>query len=414
MQFRTQFINRRRYEIGSHVLMVICFVASANAQTTLTKAVGTVKSIRGNSLVLVVDSGGEMAVTFSDSARIVRAKPGQSDLKTATPIQISDIQIGDRVATRGQVTEGNSLAASVAIVMTQGDVAERRQQEREEWRRGIGGIVKEVNPGTETLTLANALLASGKPIVVHVAKDTALLRYAADSVRFDDAKPGTFDQIKPGDQLRARGTKNADGNEFTAAAIVSGRFRDIAGTVVSTDAANKTITVNDMTVKQPITVKVSGDSQLRKLPQMMAMALAMRLKGGAPGGGEAGPVAPGNGTLRPGSSGGGGPGVPPGNVNRREGQAGPGPNGRAGAGPPDFQQMLSRMPPVSLGDLNKGDAVMLVATQGNAESSPTAITLLAGVEPILSAAPAGTRASTILSPWNLGEPSAVQDASAPQ
>jgi len=45
---------------------------------------------------------------------------------------------------------------------------------------------------------------------------------------------------------------------------------------------------------------------------------------------------------------------------------------------------------------------MLVATEGTANNGPTAITVLAGVEPILTAAPAGTSASTLLSPWNLG------------
>ena len=66
--------------------------------------------------------------------------------------------------------------------------------------------------------------------------------------------------------------------------------------------------------------------------------------------------------------------------------------------------MLARMPAVSISELNKGDAVMLVATQGSAGSGPTAITLLAGVEPILTAAPAGMNAAaTVLSPWNLGQ-----------
>jgi hypothetical protein len=66
--------------------------------------------------------------------------------------------------------------------------------------------------------------------------------------------------------------------------------------------------------------------------------------------------------------------------------------------------MLSRMPAVSLSELNKGDAVMLVATEGTAGSGPTAITLLAGVEPILTAAPPGMNAAaTVLSPWNLGQ-----------
>lgn len=419
MPSRRQFIEGCRYRrlyVYLCLFAALFFAVPAKAQTTSTKAVGTVKSISGNSLVLAADSGSEMNVTFTDSARILRAKPGETDLKSATPIHVSDIQVGDRVATRGQLGEGNSLIASSAIVMTHSDLAERQQQEREEWRRGVGGIVKEVNPAAETLTIANSLIASGKPIVVHVSKETTLLRYAPDSVKFDDAKPGTLDQIKPGDQLRARGTKNADGTEFTASAMVSGRFRDIAGTVVSTDATNKTITINDLTTKQPVVVKVSDDSQLRKLPQMVAMGIAMRLKGGSPGAPGESPAVRSEGpqgmSVRRGFEDSGGPKVSPPDANTRDNPGGQGRNLRPGGGPPEFQQMLNRMPPVSLSDLSKGDAVMLVATQGSAGSGPTAITLLSGVESILSAAPAGARASTILSPWNLGEPAGAQDASA--
>jgi hypothetical protein len=69
----------------------------------------------------------------------------------------------------------------------------------------------------------------------------------------------------------------------------------------------------------------------------------------------------------------------------------------------DLQQMLSRMPAASIADLQKGDAVMLVGTEGGS-NTVTAITLLAGVEPILQGSPNG--ASSILSPWSLsGAPS---------
>ena len=64
--------------------------------------------------------------------------------------------------------------------------------------------------------------------------------------------------------------------------------------------------------------------------------------------------------------------------------------------------MLSRLPAVTLADLHKGDAVMIVATEGSGTSSPTAITLLSGVEPILTVSPNSGRAATLLSPWNLG------------
>jgi hypothetical protein len=72
--------------------------------------------------------------------------------------------------------------------------------------------------------------------------------------------------------------------------------------------------------------------------------------------------------------------------------------------------MLNRMPVVKLTDLNKGDTVMIVATEGTASTDPTIITLLTGVDAILSASPAG-RAASILSPWNLG--SSGMDAGTP-
>ena len=69
-------------------------------------------------------------------------------------------------------------------------------------------------------------------------------------------------------------------------------------------------------------------------------------------------------------------------------------------GAPDFQQILNRMPPVTLTDLHKGDAVLIVATEGSAAGA-TAITLLSGVEPILQAAPSASQVM-MLTPWNLG------------
>ena len=72
---------------------------------------------------------------------------------------------------------------------------------------------------------------------------------------------------------------------------------------------------------------------------------------------------------------------------------------RAGAGGQggDLQQAIARMPASNLTDLQKGDAVMIVATSNNADSV-VAITLLSGVEPILQASPSG---QSILTPWSM-------------
>ena len=63
------------------------------------------------------------------------------------------------------------------------------------------------------------------------------------------------------------------------------------------------------------------------------------------------------------------------------------------------------MPAAKLTDLQKGDAVMIVSTQGNGTEEPTAITMLAGVEAFLTASPSATQAM-MLSPWSLSSSSA--------
>lgn len=411
-----------RRAVSLAIAGILLVVSAASAQAPVAKAVGTVKAVSATSVVLTTDSGAEQTVTFADAARIVRAVPGQTDLKTATPIAISDIQVGDRVFARGQSGDGNAVVAVSVIVMKQSDLAAKQQQERDEWRKGIGGIVKQVDAAANTITINNAMIAAGKPITIYLSPQTVIRRYAPDSVKFDDAKPGTLDQIKPGNQLRARGSKNDDGTEFTAQGIITGAFRDIAGTVVSTDAANNTVTITDLATKKPVTVKVTADSLVRKLPPFVAMGIAMRMKGISPGAMGGGAPGQGGGALGGGGQYGRGagntagspaaggsaptaaPAGAPGNgaPGMGVGQGGPGGGWRgSGGGTPDFQQMLSRMPAAALSDLNKGDAVMVEATEGSAASGPTAITLLSGVEPILTAAPAGMSAASILSPWNL-------------
>jgi len=65
---------------------------------------------------------------------------------------------------------------------------------------------------------------------------------------------------------------------------------------------------------------------------------------------------------------------------------------------------LSWIPSVKLEELQKEDAVMIVAMQGANPGEVTAVTLLGGVEPILTASPDGMSAAALFSGWNLGAP----------
>ena len=373
---------------------------------------GTIKALKGNRLVLTSDAGADVNVEVRESTKIVRVAPGQRDLKDAQPIALADLQVGDRILVRGATLEiGQSLAATSIVAMKKADIADKQSRERDEWQKsGVGGLVNSVDAAASVISVTVPSLREKKTVVVHISPQTALRRYAPGSVKFDDAKPAPLSEIRPGDQLRARGEKSTDGSELAAAEIVSGSFRNISGTVSSLDAVQGTITVHDLATKKAVTVKITSESQLRKLPAAIAQRIAQRLNGtGTPAQNDDGQAttsgaptakAPAPGAGQPSST--GVPGAAEGRI-RESGARGRGLNGGAAGAtdlqhPVDFQQTISRLPASTISDLQKGDAVMLVGT-GSTTDAVTAITLLAGVEPILQGSP--NSASSILSPWSL-------------
>jgi Domain of unknown function (DUF5666) len=365
---------------------------SAQQAAPAPRVLGTVQSINGKSLTVLSDAGVVSAVSIEDATKLLQIEPGKTDLKEATPLALSDLQPGDRVLVRGLMADdGKTLRAASLIAMKKAAISEKQNKERAEWQHGVAGLVKFVDPAAQTVVLTTNGLSSHPEIVLQLSKDTVLRRYAPDSTRFDAAKPAPLSAVQTGDQLRARGSRSADGGSFDAAEIVSGTFRNIAGTVSSIDAGSNSVVVQDLATKSAITLKIAAESQMRKLPAQFAERLAARLKGQSP---EA-PAAQGGAAVAPGQ--------------RQQAQpsdqsAASGTGNRASGG--DFQQMLARMPAATLVDLQKGDAVMVVSTQGTDKDAPVVVTLLAGVEAILRASPKGGQ-DMILSPWTLGggEPS---------
>jgi len=383
--------------LGSAVMGGIASAQQSPAAPSVTvKQIGTVKSIAEKTLVVKTDSGPEVSVQVQDSTRIVRIAPGQTSLKDATPIEFSELQVGDRVLARGTAgDDAQSVVAALVVVMKQTDVAQKQEHEQEDWqKRGVGGIITAIDPAGKTITVS---IMPGNNINIKTSNDTRYLRYAPDSIKFNDARPGSFDDIKTGDQLRARGTRSTDGKEFAADEIISGSFRNIAGTIISIDPTKNSLSVMDVFKKKPVTVNFTADSQLRKVPMPLAQRMAMVLKGGAAAGASSRPASAQTADAKTGASAAATPGNVPAGGPRPEGAAGA---GRPG-GSPDVQQFLNRLPAVTLADLQKGDAVMIVSTQGAETSAVKAITLLSGVEPILTASPAGSATAAVLSAWNM-------------
>ena len=390
MRFRSNWIHLICYSLASISLLAGNELASAQqAATGTVRVVGTVQSISGKSLTVISDSGSPSNVLVEDATKFLQIEPGKIDLKAATPFTFVELQQGDRVLVRGVLADdGKTIHAASLIAVKKAALAEKQAKDRAEWQRGVGGLVKSVDPSASTISVTTNAPAGKKEVVVHFTKDTIFRRYASDSTRFDAAKLAPLADIQAGDQLRARGARSEGTADFNAFEIVSGSFRNIAGTVISSDASNNILVVQDIVSKTPVTLKSNSESQMRKLPPQFAEGLAARLRNQSAGSVQ---------SQTPAQT----PAAQP-SAQPPQQAAAPVQRGAGGA----FQQMIVRMPAATLSDLQKGEAVMVVTTQGNGTDPRTVITLLGGVEPILRSSPKGSQ-DMILSPWSLGggEPS---------
>jgi hypothetical protein len=418
------------------LVFAVALVAQTEApKAQLGRVIGevTAKDSGGKQLTVKSDAGVPYTVTLDEKTLFLRVPPGEKDLKKAAKITSDDVKVGDRVIARGTVAEEQKTVPAVSvIVMTKEDLAQKRQSEQGEWQtRGTSGIVKSVSPDSKEIVIATHTREGVTSLTTIAIGSTAnVRRYAPDSVRFSDAKPSKVSDIQSGDQARVLGQKNSDGTRVEAESLVFGTFRTIAGTVISVDAANNEIKLKDLESKQPITIKINADTNMRKLPPMVATMLARRLNPSFQGGtvNAAGVPSSGNqGGMRPGA---GGPdGAPQGGMRRGgadgapaqsaagglrdasqrsgpgAGSTGPGGPGRSpdrprmgGGGAPNLDAMLERAPAVTLAELQPAEPLILSTTARAGTNVANAITVLSGVEPILRAAPAG---SMNLGSWSL-------------
>lgn len=347
---------------------------------------GTVTKIDAgaNELVMKADGGADVTVTLAPKHALRKVALGEKDLRNAATIEFKDIAVGDRVAARGKESDDQkTIAATLIAVMSSSDVAKKQQDDRADWdKRGVNGIVTAVS--SESVTLNVRTLAGAKSIAVIPDAKAVIRRYTTDSVKFSDAKDSTLTEIKVGDQVRARGDKSDDGAKVKAEEIVSGTFKTIAATVVSIDAAAQQMTVKDLDSKKTMVVKVNADSSMKRLSDPIAQMIARRVHPDAYAGRGGG-----RGDAPEGGGAGAGRGGPP------EGGMRAGGGGRGG----DLQQMLDRQPAVTLAELKVGEPIVISSAVGAATDHIMAITMLAGVEPILRS-PGKPEMS--LGGWNLG------------
>lgn len=332
---------------------------------TALSVMGVVSELKADARQVIVTTaaGNQVTVTLSDRTVFMRIPPGEKTKDKFIRISPTDFGVGDSVFARGRMTEDRtSMPALEFYVMSKGDIAEKRERERDEWRqRGIAGTVSAVNAEAKEITVDARSAEGVKPVVIATTGDTKFRRYAPDSVRFSDAKPSAISELKAGDQLRALGTKSTDGARFSADEIVTGSFQTIGGAIAEVNAEKQEIKINDLQSKQPVTIVVSKDSQLKRLTPELLNALL--------------PPKPGSESKNAPSKGGG-----------------------------DLQEMFDQLPAVTLAELKPGDSILVSSTKGADPARVTAIAVVSGADPLLRNNQGSRPAAVSLGAMSLGGP----------
>ena len=332
-------------------------------------AIGEIKSIdsAAKQLTIQTDAGSTLTVSLSDKTTYKKLAPGETSLNNAADVALADLAVGDRVMARGNVAaDQKSVPALMVIVMTKGDLTKKQDAERAEWRRrGILGVITALKPETKEITISNRTMAGTQSVVIPVGDKTDMRRYAPDSIKFADAKPSDFAELKVGDQLRALGDRTAeDPLRFNPQKVVTGSFRTVGGVVTAVDAATGEIKINELEKKHPLTIVVKNDAVLRRFPAEMGMM-------GGLGRGQGGPGGPGGAAPAAGSQA------------RPQGAGGPGGGGPRPGGF-NINDMLERLPTISIADVKVGDTIIVSSTQGVDPKRLTAISLVAGADTLLA------------------------------
>ena len=395
------------------LLLLSVFVFSIPAQTPTPVPTSGPSGIKANlaagevskvsqtdNKIALLTSDGAIDVIVTATTGFKRVPPENPVITAAVDTTFSEIGDKDKILVTGAVSaDKKTITAKNVYLMSKSDIAKKLAAEREAWRtRGISGRVVKVDFKTKDVTISTRGMAGETEVVVS-PKDTAeYYRYAANSAKFSDAIASNLAEIKVGDQLRALGDKSADGLKFTAEKYVSGSFKTVAGKITAIDTAKNEITIEDSANKKPVVIAINTNTTIKQFPTEMAQGIARMMMMSAMGGmqppqggqGQGGQVVVRQGGEgRPNNPQSGQPnpnGQAPtagGNPNGGQGGQGGGPR-RMGQGGGNLDDMIERLPAISIAQLKIGDTVGISGTAGTDAGRYTAIKLLSGVEPFLS------------------------------
>lgn len=304
-------------------------------------------------------AGPAVTVSVDDKTLYRRVPPGEKNVEKATAVSFADVAVGDRVLARGKLDAGVMQARSL-LVVSGSEIVRSEEQLRAEWeRRSLSATVVALDPAAKEIIVRTR---AGTTLRVPASgADVRFKRYAPTSIRYEEAVPSTFEELKVGDQLSARGERAQDGTSFKPEEIISGSFRITGGLVTAVNASTGEITIKDIKSRQPLTVVVGKDSALRRLPGELLARMEESMQRVAP--------------QAPQGTGG--------ESNQQIRVVTP----AGAAANVDYQEEIAKLPPITVADLKPGDGIIvssIVSSLAGGDSQRvTAITLAAGLADFL-------------------------------
>ncbi len=385
-------------------------VAMAQAPVSAyTSVVGEITKVDAPTKVISIKTDkGATTVKFSDQTQILQLPAGELDPAKGTAIKAEAIEAGDKLElARVQTKDPTGLPARTVIVKKAADVTKEVQMKAQAWQTQT------------TAGSAESVDVAGKKIVRKVKganfdpdRDVTLdMSVRVNYQRFSDvtlayANSEAADAVKVGDHLRVLGAKDADGSNIKVTDIAADDIRQFGATYKSLDPATGQIQATD-TAKKPVVIVVRPNTKVKRLDDPTALMIARivnpSFQGGAGGRGAGRGAGGGAGAGDGGGGGGRGFGGQAGGAPGGSGFGGRGGGGGRGRGGANqIQTLLDQQPDIKIADLKPGEPI-IVSGPGSADSpNLTATMVLAGVDPILRAAPS-TGADPLGGGWsNIG------------
>ena len=381
--------------------------AAAAKASPYASVIGAVNKVDATGKVVTVkpDKGDDTTVKFDDRTSFLRIAAGETDMKKATDAKAADLEAGDRVIARVQTADPTGKPARTIYITKAADLSKRVLDTAAQWKNATRGLATVIDPAAKTITISTRAGQTTRETVLDISGKVDFRHYKPETGQYE---AGLLASIRTGDQILVLGQRS--GEAIKADSIGFGSFKTIGVVVKSIDAASNTIIGTEAGSKKPITVTLRADTSVKKFSEMSANMVARMLnptmqnaggRGGAVRGEGAPGAAPGGAGARGGPPAGATAGGPPasGPGGAPGGRGGPG-GGRGRAGM-DIGSLIEQQPTIQLAELKAGDALIVTGATGVDSAKLIATALIAGVEPILRAAPSNG-ADPLAGAWSVG------------